>query len=121
MKPKPDITVFVLAVVFFAVCVAGATLLLRTNSVGEVSFVALILISLAAACLIGFYGSIEFIKVSDFEIKFREVKESEEKIKKLGASIVALVEQLEKSAKVLHSFDQAAFEKAKNEVKKNSA
>jgi hypothetical protein len=120
MKPMTNIVVFILAVVFFAVCITGATLLLLTKYVGEASFVVLVLISLTAACLIGFYGNIDFIKVSDFEIKFRQVKESEEKIKKLGASIVTLVEQLEKSAYVDHTFDQAEFAKAKDEVKKNS-
>ena len=120
MKPKSSIPVFALAILVFIACVVGSTWLLISKSVSEASFVILILISLAAACLIGFYGSIEFIKVSDFEIKFREVKESEEKVKKLAADVVVLVEAVAKHAIVDEGFDQAAFDKARDEIEKNT-
>ena len=49
-----------------------------------------------------------------------EIQESELRMKTLALQIVALVEHLEKSAIVDHTFDQAAFNRVKDEIKRSA-
>jgi hypothetical protein len=121
---------YVTALVLAASAVSGATKLLFEHVVGEWTFCFLILVSVFVGIWVAYSDRVREFTLSvgkltmvldEIRGKQREVEASERAVKKLAKDVVALVDQLEKSAIVDHTFDQAAFEKAKDEVKKSSA
>jgi type II secretory pathway component PulM len=121
---------YFVALVLAGAGVFGAFKLLSMHVVSEWTFCFLILVSVFVGIWVGYSERVrEFtlgvgkmsMVLSEMRGAQKEIQESERRMKSLALQIVALVEHLEKSAIVDHTFDQNAFNKAKDEIKKNTA
>lgn len=108
----------------------GSIKLLSEHVVSEWTFCFLVIVSVFVGIWVGYservreftlgVGKLKMV-LSEMRNAQHEIQESESRMKSLVFQTVALVEHLEKSAIVDHAFDQTAFNKAKDEIKRNTA
>ena len=109
---------FIVSAVFFIISTCLVTFLLIESKIGEPSFIILITLFLMGSFIIAFHKNIDSLKAKDFEVKFKEIKDSEILVKKLSLELVNLTELNNKSAIRLTNFNQNEFDEIIKNIKK---
>lgn len=76
----------------FFIGVAGALYLLTSKYIGEASFIVLVVLSLFTALIIGFSDKIDHMKLTQFEVKFREIQKTEASVKEVASALLEYID-----------------------------
>ena len=118
MNEQKSCKSIVVAILAFCFGIWGAWILIDKGTIGELSFISLIVLTVFVSCLIAFSEKIDHLKLIQFEIKFNKIKKTETAIKELASCIIEVTEATTDSSIMDETFDEQRYKNALNNLKK---
>lgn len=109
-------TRYVIAAIVLLLGISGSYFLISNETIGEMSFLALVTLNVFTSLVIGFSNRINQMKLSQFEVKFNEIKETEASVKEVAGSLLEYIDTATESM-VTDGFDQERYDHAREKVK----
>lgn len=97
--------------------IALAVLLLHSSFIGEVSFIALVVISVVVGIFIQYSDSIQSFNLIKGELILKDMKDTESSVKELAKAILEVTETSDHGL-MLETFDREAHDKAIEKLRK---